>query len=485
MIQGQQDWSYQHTENAWPIVHAFLPKDKELNGNAALKQKLEVIQNVECNNHLRGGIVNVHLMSDISWMISMHNMGYKYAVVWFSGAWPTTDDFNLKLLDEIDRFNAEDSNWILAGQLQNEADDNIYPYVSRSLLIINLKKWMQYRPPPFWKPADTPPPLNINAHKDWEDSVYNLYADQFWRRGEPVNLKFVHQDCFAATWIQYSFLRDMVVWGISDDLMHHITLLKPQQGTAELERGISGNQYNELQVSPQGNRFIKSIFSPSSPIYFVNTEPSSPNYAQQLVGTNFGQYVGATAGFKLLYYAYKYGVSNTTNFIWYDFDSDSCQFKRDTLRHWNGEDYPAWVRLWCHTHPSANDKLMSLTFERWPGVIDQFGGTAKWLEFWNKIKQCTHKIVQIDLINDNQKLIAQLENKRTFMWTSNIYSYIIPKLLAKPFQLERSFMDLIDGLNTIHPDSWFAGTDVNDADLMCPAGVIFSATDNTSIGLEE
>lgn len=484
MIQGQQNWSYHHTENAWPIVHTFLPKDKELNNTAVLKQKLEVIQNVECNNHLRGGIINLHVLTDISWMISMFNMGYRYAVIWFEGNWPANEDFNLALLEEIDRYNAEDDNWMLAGQLQVD-DETVYPYVARSFVIVNLRVWMQHKTPPFWEPKHAPASINFNLDRNWEDSAYNLHGDPEWNIRDKTKFKFMFQHNMCTTWLQYSFLRNLTVWGISDKLMKYVTLTKPYMGSHELELGISGQQYDSSAVSVQGRKFIENIFSPTSPIYFVNTEPSRPNYAQQLVGSVFEQYVGATAGFKLLYYAYKYGVNQNTNFVWYDFDTDSCQFKRDTLKHWDGKDYPAWVRLWCHAHPNANDNLMDLAIERWPRVIDQFGGMHDWLEFWNKIRQCEHQILKIDLINNNSELMAQLESKRTFMWTSNIYSYIIPKLLAQPFQLERSFMNLIDGLNAVHPDCWFAGTDVNDADLMCPARVILSATDNASIGLEE
>lgn len=487
MIQGQQYWSYHHTENAWPIVHVFLPKDRELNANAVLKQKLEIIQNVECNNHLRGGIVNLHVSTDISWMISMYNMGYKYAVVWFEGVWPANDDFNTALLSEIDRMNAEDTNWMLAAQLQ-ASDPEVYAHISRSIVIVNLGVWMQHKKPPFWEPAVHPAWENFYPDKNWEDSVYCLNADPDWSypdRGKFAPQRMLYQHNMFTTWLQYSFTRRLTVWGISDTLMEYTTQLKPHIGTSELETGITGQEFDQSAVSNQGRRFIENTFNPTSPVYFVNTEPSRPNYAEQLVGTEFGQYTGATAGFKLLYYAYKYGVKSDTNFVWFDFDPASCQFKRDTLKHWDGKNYPDWVALWCHAHPGVNDKLLPLTRERWPGVIDQFGGEYEWLEFWNKVKSCKHEVVVADLIAQPLNVISKLENKRTFMWTSNIYSYIIPKLLAKPFELERSFMNLIDGLNQIDPDCWFSGTDVNDADLMCPARVIFSATDNTSIGLEE
>ena len=97
MIQGQQNWSYHHTEHSWPIVHAFMLKDKELDKHAVLKQKLQMVQNVEANNHLRGGIVNIVNDTDTSWMTAMLKLGYKYACVWFEGTWPANTKFNYEL----------------------------------------------------------------------------------------------------------------------------------------------------------------------------------------------------------------------------------------------------------------------------------------------------------------------------------------------------------------------------------------------------
>jgi len=71
------------------------------------------------------------------------------------------------------------------------------------------------------------------------------------------------------------------------------------------------------------------------------------------------------------------------------------------------------------------------------------------------------------------------------MWTSNIYSYIIPIMLSKPFAMEQSFMSLIQKLQSTHPESWFSGTDIMDNDILCPASAILSATENNSIGYEQ
>ena len=484
MIQGQQNWSYYHTEQSWPIVHAFLDRDPALNQHALLKQKLQTIQNVECNNHVRGGIVNLYNMFDTSWIIAMNSMDYKYAVVWFDGAWPASEDFNIKLLNEIDKYNAEDPNWMVSGQIISDRP-NMYPYLGRSFVIINIASWMEHQVGPLWEPARHPDWMETDVTKRWEDSAYSLSpSNGKWKRAEAVN--YIHQNTFATSWIQYSLLRNMRVWGISDDLMDSVTLIKPWLGTDELERGLSGEFHDPTEVSYQGKKLLENINLPGSPIYFINTEPSAPTTSSLLEDTVFDQYVGATAGFKLLYYAYKYGVNpGMTRFVWYDFDEDSVKFKRETLKMWDGEDYPGWVKAWCERNPDANKDLLDLTVERWPNVIDQFGGQSSWQDFWTQISFCDHTVVQADLINGQDELFVKLHDVKTFFWASNIYSYIIPKILAKPFVLERSFMNMIERIQQTNNESWYAGTDVNDADLMCPARVIGSETNNLVIGLEE
>lgn len=486
MKQGQQSWEYNHVDHAWPIVHAFLPLDKELNDTPVLKQKLSVIQDVECNNHLRGGIVNVYNQYDATWLTAMNKLGYKYACVWFEGIWPDTEEFNLLLLDEIDRYNKEDPNWIVGGQLQ--LHDDIYPYFARTMLIINIPQWIKYKSPnPYYEASTSPRYINYDSQSNYEDSEYRLNLHPDWQFGddEPLPGQFMYQHNFGAQWMQWSFINNLTVWGLSDTLMEHIMQPRIHLDPIELEKGIMGQEHNDSKLANQAVRLVGRMHNgDSSPVYFVNTEPSSPSISQLALDTKFDQYVGCTAGFKLLYYAYKYGMTENTRFVWFDFDANSVQFKRDTVKHWNGEDFPAWVDKWIHAHPGCNDRLRDMAHERWSRVIDYFDGPANWLEFWNKVKQCEHQYFNIDLIYNHDEMFDAMTNCKTLFWSSNIYSYITPKLMAKPFALEKSFIEMIEKVCSTHKDSWFSGTDINDNDLMCPASVVSSATDNNGLGFE-
>ena len=490
MHKGQKNWDYSHSDNSWPVVHAFIAGSDSFNEYPILKQKLANIQQVESNNHLRGGIVNLYNPIDTGWLIACKNLGYRYACVWFDGVWADTEDFNLKLLDEIDRINKSvKKGWFVAGQIKQDLVNSIpqneygYPYFYRSMILINIKEWLENgQPNPFIEPSELPDFSTI-PELDWEDSMFGVFPTvEYNEQRDFSNLQNKRLTKFANSWIAWSLRRRLTAPGFSEEFMETIKDTKPHVGTVDFDNGIQGLSYDKNNISFQANRII-DFLSAKSPIYFVNTEQSRPEIVEQLEGTGFNQYVGPCAGFKLLYYAYKYGFNSDTRFVFYDFDEDSVQFKKDLFASWNGQDLVAWVDAWCKANPGKNTDLQYLVAERWPATVDMFGGQQSWLNFWQKVKECDVRIIRCDLVNSSDDLIGQLDSVKTLLWTSNIYSYILAKMFAKPFQLEQSFINLISKLNEF-PDSWFVGTDINDNELMCPSKAITTVGENYNIGFE-
>ena len=480
MYKGQKNWDYSHSDNSYPVVHAFIAGSDSFNNFPLLKQKLATIQQVESNNHLRGGIVNLYNPIDTGWLIACKNMGYRYACVWFDGVWADTEDFNMRLLDEIDRINnSADKGWFCAGQIMEEG----YPYFYRSLILINIQAWYDNeQPSPFIEPSELPDYQTI-PELDWEDSLFGVYPKkQDHKLRDFSNFSSARLTRFANSWIAWSLRRRLTVPGFSEEFMEEVIDVKPHVGTEQFDHGLRGLPYDKSKVSYRATRII-DFMNAKSPIYFVNTEASKPEIVEQLEGTGFEQYVGPCAGFKLLYYAYKYGFNSNTRFVFYDFDEDSVQFKKDLFAEWHGQDLDAWVEAWCKANPGKNTDLQYLVAERWPSIVEQFGGQKSWLHFWNSVRECDVRIIRCDLVNSSDDLIGQLASVKTLLWTSNIYSYVIAKMAAQPFQLEVSFMNLVNALNKF-PDSWFVGTDINDNELMCPSTAITTIGENYNIGFE-
>ena len=99
---------------------------------------------------------------------------------------------------------------------------------------------------------------------------------------------------------------------------------------------------------------------------------------------------------------------------------DSCNFKRETLKQWDGQNYPAWVDDWCQRNPQANLDLQPLVKQKWWGVLHQFGGKNKFQDFWTQVSFSDHTVIECDIISNNKLLFDKVQNKRSFMCSCNI-----------------------------------------------------------------
>ena len=425
MKKGEKSWDYQYVSNC-EVVNVFIPKNTHLSGHEELKQKLQMLQQVECDNHLNSSIVNLYNTTSIDWIEHVRKMGHKYVAFWFDGCWPKSDGIEKKILTYINRLEKKD--WITA----------VHPKYLDSLMLLNIDEFIAW-------PAKAP----------------NFGNYTFW----------------AENWIS-----DCTV-ELSKTIERNIVVGAPQTDPDNFLNGLMNKKYTDHTIARGARVIIKRKNIPSSPIYFVNTEPSSPTVADAIKHTMFEQYVGATAGFKLLYYAYTYGIDiDNTKFVWYDFDAYSVKFKRHMVENWDGIDYTAFVKEWCAVNPEANIQLLKHVDKEWLNIVKQFGGMDSWLDFWMQVKLCNHEFLTVDLVNNYSEITDKLKNNAsTFFWSSNIYSYVLLKVLSKPFTLERSFADLITRLQQINK-CWFSGTDPNDNDLTCDVKWILGYSTNDSIG---
>lgn len=424
MIKGQKDWDYQFVSDC-EIVNVFIPKNTHLSEHEELKQKLLLLQQVECDNHLTSSIVNLYNTSSIDWINHVRKMGHKYVAFWFDGCWPKTEGIEKKILNYITRLEKKD--WITA----------VHPKYLDSLMLLNIDEFIAW-------PAKSP---NFGNYKFW-----------------------------AENWIS-----DCTV-ELSKTIERNIVVGAPQTDPENFLNGLMNEKYTDHTISRGARVIIKRKNIPSSPVYFVNTEPLDVDIIEQNKGKIYQQYVGTTAGFKLLYNAYNYGFDlHSTKFVWYDFDAHSLKFKRLMVENWDGIDYPAFVEQFCSKYPEANSLLLKDAKKQWASILEHFGGENNWLDFWCQVGCMEHEFIEVDLISGHKQITDKLDNVSTFFWTSNIYSYVLLKVMSEPFKLERSFADLVTRLQEID-NCWFFGTDPNDNNLNCNVKSILGYSTNESIG---
>jgi len=424
MKKGDKYWDYQWISDS-EIVNVFIPKNTHMAYWEELKQKIQLLQQVEMDNHLNSSIVNLYNDRNIEWVQYVRNMGHKYAAFWFDGCWPKSDGIEKKILQFIKDLDEE---WITA----------VHPNFPDSLML-----------------------LNIDQFNAWPPKAPNFGDYEFW----------------AERWLGEQTVE------LSKTILRNIVVCAPRTDPVNFLNGLMGKKYTDHTITRGARVVIKRKNIPTSPIYFVNTEPVDSGISSQLNHENFQQYVGTTAGFKLLYLSFKYGIDlDSTKYVWFDFDAYSVKFKRLMVENWDGSNYPEFVKQFCKDNPDANTDLLKNVDKQWLNIVEQFGGMDNWLDFWTQVKLCKHEFIEVDLIKDYHKITNVLDNdKSTFFWASNIYSYVLLKVRSEPFTLEKSFANLITNLQKINR-CWFLGTDIDDNELNCDVKSIIGFSTNDSIG---
>ena len=424
MKKGDKDWDYQWISDS-EIVNVFIPKNTHLANWEELKQKIQLLQQVEIDNHINSSILNLYNDRNIDWVQYVGAMGHKYAAFWFDGCWPKSDGIEKKILQFIKNLDEE---WITA----------VHPNFPDSLML-----------------------LNIDQFNAWPPKAPNFGNYDFW----------------AERWLGEQTVE------LSKTILRNIVVCAPKTDPVNFLNGLMGKKYTDHTITRGARVVIKRKNIPTSPIYFVNTEPVDSGISSRLKHENFQQYVGTTAGFKLLYLSFKYGFDiDSTKYVWFDFDACSLKFKRLMVENWDGSNYPEFVKQFCKDNPEANTDLLKNVDKEWLNIIETFGGEHSWLDFWTQVKLCEHEFIEADLIKDYHKITSILDkDKSTFFWASNIYSYVLLKVRSEPFTLEKSFADLITDLQKINR-CWFLGTDVDDNELNCNVKSIIGFSTNDSIG---
>ena len=73
MKKGDKDWDYQWISDS-EIVNVFIPKNTHLANWEELKQKMQLLQQVEIDNHLNSSIVNLYNDRNIEKSSFRHQM---------------------------------------------------------------------------------------------------------------------------------------------------------------------------------------------------------------------------------------------------------------------------------------------------------------------------------------------------------------------------------------------------------------------------
>jgi hypothetical protein len=131
----------------------------------------------------------------------------------------------------------------------------------------------------------------------------------------------------------------------------------------------------------------------------------------------------AAAGFKTLALLRNNGFHENTIVNYYDWCDSSINFKKHLLETWDGVDFDKWL-LEHDLEYNFSSTYRGNYSEFWNKEVEkEFESAEKFKELWDRYRKLEHNFFVIDLVNEPEKLIAEM-NKQTgvkVLWTTNIW----------------------------------------------------------------
>tara|TARA_A100001201_G_scaffold88335_1_gene77557 strand:+ start:645 stop:2042 length:1398 start_codon:yes stop_codon:yes gene_type:complete len=154
------------------------------------------------------------------------------------------------------------------------------------------------------------------------------------------------------------------------------------------------------------------------------------------------------AGFFACNFLHLNDWDNDTKVIYFDINKKALNFKKWLNEYWDGRDYLSILKYYRKNvedlTPIWHGQLLFNEEEEYEFQKQKifFGGTEKWLEFWNKYRKLDHTYIELDLIQSPDELLIHLESnkdKKNLTYVSNIfYSELVLRLFSPDVLKQRT-----------------------------------------------
>ena len=358
-------------------------------------------------------------------LTTLTTFGFKLAVIWAEGAWPT-DDLDSDLLACAKEWNMGHK-WMTAGHILVRKNKP-YPQFHNQCIVINLAECGK---------GDDGFVLNSTGNaNNWTMSEEHLHDDYtpVWVDGK---IKKIQHDEITRN-IDNKNVFDMAMRAAlnNETRIHNLPFnIRNKKECCYPEDDIEWAEtsiFKDLDMMDEEDRLDwlydiadnypdkKSLFEfkvmREQVLYITNTESVPSVLDQQLQVI-----VCPCSGL----HQFKYIANNINTMekvLWTDFSPYAVAWTKIVVTEWNGLDYDSFY----NANFSRINYNEGIVYEK-PMVdkfINSFGSTEEWLEIWNKIKALEHCYNNFNLITEWQKIIPLLgKDKNVMLQCSNIYAY--------------------------------------------------------------
>lgn len=452
------------------------PQVEELEAYPAYAGKLKKCQTVNMKNMSDFPHLHHHTWRHMDGfdMVNMAlQMGFQYAIVWADGSWPTDDDFNEKLMEEIEFWDEDDIPWLCAGHLI--ARHGQLPHFHQQCVVINLKEWETCKRPDldqyhlkFW-------PNFIKS----KETINSKYTPLWIGPNNELSLEDQHKgmDLGSDGW-EANFLDALIpqairngrkVWNLSYEIRNTKICVYPEDDIESTIEWLMDTEYsdkykNMLDINnakfqlPEDKRDLYTLKSLDHSIMYITNTESIPR-AQWAAGKPIDTLIVPASGLNQFEYMLQ-TIDTIKTVNWMDFSKYGIGWTKHVLENWDGRDFKQFVKDNIHIIDEMGfpDNGVKNFSEKNADAFEQAHTEEEWLAGWDRIRNLEHNFMQLDVVKQWDQIVkAAGENNTVHLQLSNIYQYEINYLNTPLFEAQENFVKMINAMMRNNNVVYFSG----------------------------
>ena len=211
--------------------------------------------------------------------------------------------------------------------------------------------------------------------------------------------------------INTSLANGLTVYNFHPKIREQKQYVYPNKSAVELQRQLS---------------WINNIISYAPTcVFFWNTEAYKELKYIKL-DKPIDKLYSVAAAFKPNFILNYFDFNEDTEIIFYDYSKSALAFKKLLLTHWDGTNYPEFLK-WAKSKYQINETVGRQTENEtyeflWKQEIARWGSEENLKNHWDKYKKLKHHYIYCDICEDPSKLTSIITNSKTeVIWWSNAF----------------------------------------------------------------
>lgn len=440
------------------------PQVSEINNSGWYTGKLKKCQTINMKN--MSDFPHMHCdrwsgMDGFDMINLAHQYGFKYAIVWADGAWPTDSDFDESIIDAIEEYNK--TSWICAGHILNRAGD--FPVFHQQCVLINLDNWKAANRPDFEQyklkffPAYTPSEENL--HDDYTPMYLDVDSSE---KGERLHSPY--RGNFLDPLIPHSLFNQYRVYNLPYSVRTNKISVYPEDDVNEtagwlLDDELHTDFSNSKEIIqhkttlPEDKRHLFSLKVLNNTIVYITNTESLPTTWDKKINT----LVCPCSG--LFQFEHIIGnIDTMKRVVWCDFSPYGVAWTKHLLKNWDGIDFFKFLQENKHIlyDMGFTDNDTLLFDEKNAETFFNERTQQEWLEMWDRIRELQHEFLQLDIVREWPRVVEAVgKNSIVHCQLSNIWQYEINYLNNSGFTAQTNFVLLMNELLKNNRDVYFSG----------------------------